>query len=133
MISAGGAIENPTRVRELRRTIAQVLTVENEYKLGIRTAAKEPEKASQETQSSCSKETKGDKPRMKVTPDIIREEFIGTTGSVTSSPHAGYLGISGEVMGETRNTFTIQQEGKNEKRSEGSSSFPIPIFRWDSC
>ena len=45
MISAGGAIENPTRVRELRRTIAQVLTVENEFKLGIRTAAKEPEKA----------------------------------------------------------------------------------------
>jgi large subunit ribosomal protein L29 len=36
MISAGGAIENPTRVRELRRTIAQVLTVENEVKLGIR-------------------------------------------------------------------------------------------------
>ena len=30
MISAGGAVENPTRVRELRRTIAQVLTVENE-------------------------------------------------------------------------------------------------------
>jgi len=46
MISAGGAIENPTRVRELRRTIAQVLTVENEVRLGIRAAAKEPEKAS---------------------------------------------------------------------------------------
>jgi large subunit ribosomal protein L29 len=38
MISAGGAIENPMRVRELRRTIAQVLTVENEYKLGIRSS-----------------------------------------------------------------------------------------------
>ena len=36
MISAGGAIENPTRVRELRKTIAQILTVENERKLGIR-------------------------------------------------------------------------------------------------
>ena len=46
MISAGGAVENPTRVRELRRTIAQVLTVENEQKLGIRkTEAKEPAKA----------------------------------------------------------------------------------------
>jgi large subunit ribosomal protein L29 len=46
MISAGGAVENPTRVRELRRTIAQILTIENEYKLGIRkTAAKEPKKA----------------------------------------------------------------------------------------
>lgn len=36
MISAGGAVENPTRVRELRRTIAQILTIENEYKKGIR-------------------------------------------------------------------------------------------------
>ncbi len=38
MISAGGAVENPTRARELRRTIAQILTVENEQKLGIRGA-----------------------------------------------------------------------------------------------
>ena len=34
MINAGGAVENPTRVRELRKTIAQILTVENENKLG---------------------------------------------------------------------------------------------------
>jgi large subunit ribosomal protein L29 len=45
MISAGGAVENPTRVRELRRTIAQILTVENENRLGIRTQAKESAKA----------------------------------------------------------------------------------------
>jgi large subunit ribosomal protein L29 len=38
MISAGGAVENPTRVRELRKTIAQLLTVENEQNLGIRQA-----------------------------------------------------------------------------------------------
>jgi large subunit ribosomal protein L29 len=44
MINAGGAVENPTRVRELRKTIAQILTVENENKLGIRKAAQEPEK-----------------------------------------------------------------------------------------
>jgi len=49
---------------------------------------------------------------MKVMPDIIREEFVGTTGAVTSSPHAGYLGISGKVLGETKNTFVLQQEGK---------------------
>jgi ribonuclease P protein subunit POP4 len=49
---------------------------------------------------------------MKVTSDVIREEFIGTTAAVASSPHAGYLGIHGEVLGETKNTFTIQQDGK---------------------
>ncbi len=52
---------------------------------------------------------------MKITPDIIREEFIGTTGSVISSPHANYLGIKGEVVGETRNTFTIK-DGEKAKR-----------------
>jgi len=44
MINAGGAVENPTRVRELRKTIAQILTVENENKLGIRKTAGEPER-----------------------------------------------------------------------------------------
>ena len=44
MIKAGGSVENPTRVRVLRKTIAQILTVENENKLGIRKGAQEPEK-----------------------------------------------------------------------------------------
>jgi len=30
MIKAGGAIENPSRVRELRKTIARILTIEGE-------------------------------------------------------------------------------------------------------
>ena len=40
MVKAGGAVENPARMRELRRTIAQILTIENENKLGIREAKK---------------------------------------------------------------------------------------------
>jgi len=36
MISAGGAVDNPARIRELRKTIARILTVEKEEKLGIR-------------------------------------------------------------------------------------------------
>jgi large subunit ribosomal protein L29 len=54
MISAGGAVENPTRVRELRKTIARLLTVENEQKLGIRAAAAEPKAAKKpkETESA---------------------------------------------------------------------------------
>ncbi len=49
MISAGGAIENPTRVRELRKTIAQLLTVENEFKLGIRTTEAKETKLKKKT------------------------------------------------------------------------------------
>ena len=30
MIKAGGSIENPARVRELRKAIARILTIENE-------------------------------------------------------------------------------------------------------
>ena len=40
MIRAGGAVENPARMKELRKTIAQILTIENENKLGIREAKK---------------------------------------------------------------------------------------------
>ncbi len=41
MVRAGGAVENPARLRNLRKTIAQLLTIENEDKLGI---GKEEEK-----------------------------------------------------------------------------------------
>ncbi len=30
VIKAGGAVENPSRIRELRKAIARILTVENE-------------------------------------------------------------------------------------------------------
>jgi len=33
MIKAGGSIDNPARVRELRKTIARILTIKNEKKL----------------------------------------------------------------------------------------------------
>jgi large subunit ribosomal protein L29 len=36
MIKAGGTIENPARVKELRKAIAKILTIEQEQKLGIR-------------------------------------------------------------------------------------------------
>lgn len=33
MVKAGGAIDNPSRIRELRKTIARILTVDNEERL----------------------------------------------------------------------------------------------------
>lgn len=44
MVRAGGAVENPARIRELRKTIAKILTVESEQKLGIRKKETKPEK-----------------------------------------------------------------------------------------
>lgn len=34
MVKAGGAVENPARIRELRKTVARVLTIEHEEMLG---------------------------------------------------------------------------------------------------
>jgi len=33
MIKAGGTIENPARIRQLRKTIARILTIEDEQKI----------------------------------------------------------------------------------------------------
>ena len=46
---------------------------------------------------------------MKVTPDIIRYEFIGAEGKVAKSLHSDYVGLKGRVIGETKNTFTFLQ------------------------
>ena len=35
MIRSGGALENPSRVKEIRRAIARVMTVQNEEDLGL--------------------------------------------------------------------------------------------------
>ncbi len=52
---------------------------------------------------------------MKVTPDIIRYEFVGTHGVVAQSPNMDYVGVGGLVVGETKNTFIFQ--GADRSRS----------------
>lgn len=60
---------------------------------------------------------------MKVAPDIIRHEFIGTQVRVARSRHSGYVGISGEVVDETRNSFAILHQGKKKRVMKDSSFF----------
>lgn len=36
MVKSGGAVENPGRIRELRRAIARILTVEREEQMRVR-------------------------------------------------------------------------------------------------
>jgi ribonuclease P protein subunit POP4 len=60
---------------------------------------------------------------MKVTPDIIRGEFIGAEGKITKSRHSDYAGISGEVINETKNTFTILHAGKAKSVIKDSAVF----------
>jgi large subunit ribosomal protein L29 len=35
MVRAGGALENPSRIKEIRRAIARVMTVQNEEDLAL--------------------------------------------------------------------------------------------------
>jgi len=60
---------------------------------------------------------------MKVTPDLIRYEFIGTEAKVSKSTYSGHVGISGKIIDETRNTFTILHEGKRKVIVKDSAIF----------
>jgi large subunit ribosomal protein L29 len=51
MIKAGGSVENPARIRELRKTIARILTIEKEQ---LRAAAEK-----EKSKKSKGKERKG--------------------------------------------------------------------------
>jgi len=44
MVRAGGAVENPARIRELRKAIAKILTVKNEEKLVLGKTEEKAEK-----------------------------------------------------------------------------------------
>ncbi len=55
MVKAGGAVENPTRIRQLRKTIAQILTVQNEQVIGLRKAPAAEKKEEKPAQKSKSK------------------------------------------------------------------------------
>ncbi len=44
MIKAGGSVENPARIKELRKAIARILTIEKEQKLGLKTVKKRGKK-----------------------------------------------------------------------------------------
>jgi ribonuclease P protein subunit POP4 len=60
---------------------------------------------------------------MKVAPDIIRYEFIGTEAKVVKSTNRSCVGIRGRVIDETRNTFTILHNGKRKMIVKDSSIF----------
>jgi len=51
---------------------------------------------------------------MKVTPAIIRHEFIGLNVEVVRSPNPNYKGIKGKVINETRNTLVVLHKNQNK-------------------
>ena len=47
---------------------------------------------------------------MNVAPSIVQNEFIGLETKVVKSSNPNVVGITGRVVNETRNTFTILQD-----------------------
>lgn len=60
---------------------------------------------------------------MKITPDIIRSELIGTEAKVARSRHLDYVGIIGKVIDETRNTLVILHESERKRIVKDSAVF----------
>lgn len=55
--------------------------------------------------------------------NIIRREFIGAEAKIVKSKHQGYVGISGKIIDETRNTFVILRNGERKRIAKDSSIF----------
>jgi len=51
---------------------------------------------------------------MRVTPAVLQQEFIGLNARVVKSSQPNYVGISGKVVDETRNTLVILSENKKK-------------------
>ena len=60
---------------------------------------------------------------MKVTPSIVQHEFIGLEVTVVKSSNPTAVGISGKVVDETRNTFTILQNDAQKVVVKDTSVF----------
>jgi ribonuclease P protein subunit POP4 len=60
---------------------------------------------------------------MKITPEIICHELIGTEAKVGKSTNIKCVGSYGKIVDETRNTFTIFDKGKRKIIAKNSTVF----------
>lgn len=64
---------------------------------------------------------------MKVTREILQDEFIGLRAEVTKSANLSYVGIVGTIVDETRNTFVIRKEKKNRVIAKNQAVLEITL------
>jgi ribonuclease P protein subunit POP4 len=60
---------------------------------------------------------------MMVKPSIVQREFIGLEATVVKSSNPSVVGLSGRVVDETRNTFTILQDDNRKVVAKDTSVF----------
>jgi ribonuclease P protein subunit POP4 len=64
---------------------------------------------------------------MKITPDIIRSEFIGLDAKIAKSTNPSLVRMKGRVLDETRNTIVILHDGKRKTIVKGTSVFHFTL------
>jgi len=63
-----------------------------------------------------------------ITPyNVLRHELVGLPAGVYSSPHKNFKNIRGEIIGETRNTLSIRQDGVEKKIPKNAASFELTL------
>jgi ribonuclease P protein subunit POP4 len=60
---------------------------------------------------------------MKVTPAFVQNEFIGLKTKVVKSTNQDSVGISGQVIDETKNTFIIRHKDEDKTVVKNLSVF----------
>jgi ribonuclease P protein subunit POP4 len=60
---------------------------------------------------------------MKVTAEIIQQEFVGLRAKVVRSTNPDCEGISGTIIDETRNTFLLSRDGEEKRVIKETSVF----------
>lgn len=64
---------------------------------------------------------------MKVTQEILQDEFIGLDAKVTQFTNPRSVGLVGTIVDETRNTFTIRKGKKNRIIAKNQAVLEITL------
>lgn len=59
--------------------------------------------------------------------NLARHELIGLEARVSASSHKGYVGLSGEVVDETRNMLVILSRGRFKRIPKKCSVFQFKL------
>jgi len=60
---------------------------------------------------------------IRISSSIVQDEFLGLESMVVKSLNPNTVGIAGKVVHETRNTFTISQNGEHKVLVKDTSVF----------
>ncbi len=63
-----------------------------------------------------------------ITPEnIVRHELIGLRVRISESPDSEMLGVDGRVVNETRNTITVETDGKEKDIAKEHTTFSFKL------